>query len=184
MSESLKESLSALLDNEADQLELRRVLKAVQQDPELLATWQRYSTVQALLRDGAMPLSDDFAARVARAIDAERPPRSAGLAPWQQNLAKLAIAASVAAVFFVALQVGLTPAGDNTPQLVDATAAAPVELAPTLVADVPDEVDMQWMSDMLRSFIESVNIDIDEPPITEHLQDSPLYRLVNELEDQ
>ena len=184
MSESLKASLSALLDNEADQLELRRVLKAAQQDPELLATWQRYSTVQAVLRDGAMPLSRDFAARVASAVAAETPVRSSGLAPWQENLAKLAIAASVAAVFFVALQVGLTPVSNDTPQLVDATPAQIVEPAPSLVADVPEQVDMQWMSDMLRTFIESVNIDIDEPPITEHLQDSPLYRLVNELEDQ
>ncbi len=182
MSESLRESLSALLDNEADELELRRVLKAVESDPELLASWQRYSAVQAVLRDGAVPLSADFASRVAREIDSEPPLRARGWASWQQNLTRLAIAASVAAVFFVALQVGLTPARDETPQVVDATPELPDST--TLLADTPEQVDVQQMSELLRSYIESINIDTDQPPITEHLQDSPLYRLVNELEDQ
>lgn len=34
-SEVLQESLSALMDNEADELEVRRVLQAAEQDPAL-----------------------------------------------------------------------------------------------------------------------------------------------------
>ena len=41
MSQIEKESLSALLDNEVDELELRRVLKSCEQDPALLETWER-----------------------------------------------------------------------------------------------------------------------------------------------
>ena len=38
--EALQESLSAVMDNEADELELRRVLNAVD-DAETRATWSR-----------------------------------------------------------------------------------------------------------------------------------------------
>ena len=47
MSQIDRESISALLDNEADDLELRRFLKACEQDPELLETWERFSLVQS-----------------------------------------------------------------------------------------------------------------------------------------
>ena len=39
--EALQESLSAVMDNEADELELRRVL-ASSGDEELRSTWSRY----------------------------------------------------------------------------------------------------------------------------------------------
>ena len=38
-SENISEIISALLDNEADNLELRRFLKSCEQDPTLLETW-------------------------------------------------------------------------------------------------------------------------------------------------
>ena len=39
--ENSSETISALLDNEADDLELRRFLKSCEQDPALLETWER-----------------------------------------------------------------------------------------------------------------------------------------------
>jgi negative regulator of sigma E activity len=46
----LLEALSALMDNEADELELRRVIKNLQLHPELSETWRRYHTVRASLQ--------------------------------------------------------------------------------------------------------------------------------------
>ena len=43
--EALQESLSALMDNEADELELRRVLAACGEDAEMRAAWSRYQLV-------------------------------------------------------------------------------------------------------------------------------------------
>ena len=40
-SESLRESLSALMDNEADELEVRRILKAGGDDSSLRSDWAR-----------------------------------------------------------------------------------------------------------------------------------------------
>ncbi len=46
--EALQESLSAVMDNEADELELRRVLNAVD-DAETRATWSRYQVARAAM---------------------------------------------------------------------------------------------------------------------------------------
>ncbi len=46
--EALQESLSAVMDNEADELELRRVLNAID-DAETRATWSRYQVARAAM---------------------------------------------------------------------------------------------------------------------------------------
>jgi len=49
VSERLKESMSAVVDGEADEFELRRVLDEVAHNPELLQTWERYHAIGAHL---------------------------------------------------------------------------------------------------------------------------------------
>lgn len=46
----LLESLSALMDDQADELELRRILKAMPADANLEAKWQRYHVVRSSLQ--------------------------------------------------------------------------------------------------------------------------------------
>ena len=46
---SLKESLSALMDGEHDELELRRVLRNMDEDAQLAETWRRYHLVRTTL---------------------------------------------------------------------------------------------------------------------------------------
>ena len=46
----LNEALSALMDGEADELELRRVLRELPLSPELAAAWKRYHAVRASLQ--------------------------------------------------------------------------------------------------------------------------------------
>ena len=53
MSEQLKESLSAALDNEADEFELRRVLDETARDDTLRETFERYQLIQSTLRGEA-----------------------------------------------------------------------------------------------------------------------------------
>lgn len=50
MSEKLRESLSAVVDGEADEFELRRVLDELPKDPQLRAAWSRYHLIGAALR--------------------------------------------------------------------------------------------------------------------------------------
>ena len=50
MSEKLKESLSAIIDGEADEFELRRVLDEIDKKEELRGTWDRYHLIGSRLR--------------------------------------------------------------------------------------------------------------------------------------
>jgi sigma-E factor negative regulatory protein RseA len=50
MSEKLKESLSAVIDGEADEFELRRVLDEMHRDEVLAGSWERYHVIGSVLR--------------------------------------------------------------------------------------------------------------------------------------
>ena len=120
----LAESLSALMDNQASELEIQRLLKALESDPEIKTTWSRFQLASAgLKRDLPMMVSSDFAARVSAAIEAEE---SHSLPPevsvqsvaaqsasgnvvamplrWWQQAGRVAVAASVAGALIVGVQ--------------------------------------------------------------------------------
>ncbi|HTF85759.1 MAG TPA: sigma-E factor negative regulatory protein [Cellvibrio sp.] len=132
----LAESLSALMDNEASELELQRVLKASDADSEVKATWSRYQVARAALhRDLPMLEVGDFAARVSAALEQEETHTLTSTTPatpekkavqWWQNVARFAVAASVAGgvVLFAQNFGGVAP-------------EAPAALAATPQADVP-----------------------------------------------
>ena len=93
--EALHESLSAVMDNEADELELRRVL-AAEGDMEMRSTWSRYQIARAAMHKELIEPRLDIASAVSAAIADEpvivsaKPQRSA----WR-NVGRLAVAASV-----------------------------------------------------------------------------------------
>jgi len=49
-SDQLFESLSAMVDNEASELEMRRVLKNMDSNPEVLERWRRYHMIGSVMR--------------------------------------------------------------------------------------------------------------------------------------
>jgi negative regulator of sigma E activity len=184
------EAISALMDNEADDLELRRLLKSCEKDPRLLQTWERYHLVQSLLHDSKLSLaSSTLAARIASQLEQEAalaPVKTARFSGWQQHLSKLAIAASVAVVFVFGMQT--QTAIDSSPSLAQQAPVEPVTLtAPeTLVAtetNTAEELDPAALQ-FLNEWIERMTFDEKAPVRTEHLQDSPLYRLVNQISDK
>lgn len=66
----LKQSLSALMDNEADEMELRRVLNAVN-DPQVRADWSYYHAARAAMHNEPSYAQVDLSASIMAAIDAE-----------------------------------------------------------------------------------------------------------------
>lgn len=66
----LQQSLSALMDNEADELELLRVLKA-SDEPELRAAWTRFQVARTAMHNETAFSSVDLSARIMAAIDDE-----------------------------------------------------------------------------------------------------------------
>lgn len=189
MSEFEKESLSALLDGEVDELELRRVLRSSETDPQLLQIWARYNATQAALHGEEVVLvSSGFAARVAAEMEGEAAIKRASglvatvsrLSDWQKGIAKIAIAASVALVFLVSLDDISSPASQAP------AVAGDVRITPaTAVIATNQAVIMDPEAEKrLREYISATAIDDNEPVRLEHIQDSPLYRLVNRLQEK
>lgn len=101
MTEQLRESLSALMDDEANELELQRLLKQVGEDAELRATWARYQAARTALHGHETAhLQLDISARVREAVAADN--RSPGLRErLLRPVASFAVAASVAATVVI-----------------------------------------------------------------------------------
>ncbi len=133
----LAETLSALVDNQATELELMRILKASEQDVELKAAWARYQLAGSILRGEQISVAPtDFAARLSAAIDAEdvhdasAPGTVSGSVTaknqqgWLYNLGRVALVASVAGGMI--LGVNQFSAGSRqTTELAVSTQAAP-----------------------------------------------------------
>ncbi|MEK8080967.1 sigma-E factor negative regulatory protein [Pseudomonas sp. XK-1] len=93
--ETIKESLSAVMDNEADELEVRRVL-AASDDAELRATWSRYQIARAVMHKELLEPRLDIAAAVSAALaDEALPVTAAKSAGSWRSIGRLAVAASV-----------------------------------------------------------------------------------------
>lgn len=160
----LAESLSALMDNQAEELELQRLLKACNSDPELKATWSRYQLTSASLR-GDLPLlaPSDFAAKISLALESE-PTYSASAAassvsmieentsgqraksaPWWQQMSRVAIAASVAGALVLGVQQYQTIAPQTTEFAATTPAVAPVNTE-VKAADLPSGINAPALS--------------------------------------
>lgn len=128
MSEQLKESLSAVMDGEADEFEIRRVLNEAADDSELRGVWERYHLVSSVIRGegrkrGARTLGREFWAQIdaddattnSEVVPVEVEPDTARAAPrwaWIQRIAGVGVAAGVAAAVVIVFG-GRTPDDNN-----------------------------------------------------------------------
>lgn len=107
---SVAQSVSALTDNEASELDLARILKASDTDPEVKALWHRYHVARAAMHQDLDQYADpaaaqSFTARVSAALDEEATPRlTTRVSSWWANAGRLAVAASVAGAVIVGAQ--------------------------------------------------------------------------------
>jgi sigma-E factor negative regulatory protein RseA len=151
MSEQLKESLSAVMDGEADEFEIRRVLNEAAEDSELRGVWERYHLVSSVIRGegrklGAGTLGWEFWAQIdaeaattnSGVLPVEAPPESVRNAPrwaWIQRIAGIGVAAGVAAAVIIVF--GARAPGDDAATLNAATLNAATLNAATLNAGMP-----------------------------------------------
>ena len=140
MSEKMRESLSALLDDEANELEIQRIVSQVDSDQELRQTWRRYNLASQVMGGQQQPWQTaDISARVRSQIEQEQTGAStAGLGQrLLRPVASFAVAASVAATVVIGGQQiaslsGADPAAGSAPAL--AASASPVGLVNSLGA--------------------------------------------------
>ncbi len=115
----MRESLSALMDGEANELELRRVLEHLGTDDQLRETAINYQRIGATIRNEQNAFADiDLSSSISAAIADEPAPvvespavgslgvetRKAANSGWFANFTRLAVAASVAAATVVGVQ--------------------------------------------------------------------------------
>ncbi len=111
--EQLRESLSALIDGEANEFEMHRVLDRLGEDDELRETALGYQRIGQTIRHEQNAFSGiDLTASISAAIADEPTPQvnqdrqtvSAKKTGWVANLSRLAVAASVAAATVIGVQ--------------------------------------------------------------------------------
>jgi len=187
------ESLSALMDNESDELELRRLLKELPGHPEIAQTWSRYHLARSVLhKEEVRPVSAAATLSIMAAIAQEQPYAGAGSAAkssvrgaWAQTIGRVAIAASVAIAGFVGLQSALNQgipetsiADQQSPQeRVQAVEPSEVALGTGFDADA-----QQRLNDYIRGVSIQYREDGTAIPAFNILQDSQLIRQVNQIE--
>ena len=187
----LEESLSALLDNEADDLEIRRLLKNSLENKELEQTWRRFNLVSSMLHhEDVAPVSAAASQRIFDAIDAEDAYSADSQAPviksvgtlWK-GFGRMAIAASVALAAFITFQSFLDTSVGTAPVAVQsAPAAESMQLADTNRTVEFDEAAQQRLNEYIDSAsIQYIDSNSDRPQFN-IFEDSQLIRQVNQIE--
>ena len=140
-SHSLAEAISALMDNQASELELQRILKVSEHDERVKVTWSRYQMLGAALRgEQIVAASPDFAARLSAAIAAEdaltsvTPLTSKTQEGWWHQLGRVALVASVAGGMILGVQQFNTAGSVSSAQMASNSApvTAPVVTTPNI----------------------------------------------------
>jgi sigma-E factor negative regulatory protein RseA len=98
------ESLSALMDGEATDFELQRVLREALQDDSIRAAWSRYQLVSSIIQQQPChPVaSPGFADRVLSALQDDA--KTSVPSVWHKPMARFAVAASVAVAVVAGVQ--------------------------------------------------------------------------------
>lgn len=106
MTDHLKQSISALLDEEASEIEVHRLLREFDSDDELKVSWVRYQQIRSVSQ-GQHVLSEsqhlDLHARISSEVEAEETHSWQGpsVANWQKPVAGFAVAASLVVAVLV-----------------------------------------------------------------------------------
>jgi len=133
---AIHESLSALMDDQASEMELLRVLKATEQQPELRQRWANYQMISASMRN-EVPEAPyvDLSSFISKALEDESVHSVVVVEKtWLHRVGRMAIAASVAGAVVVNGQ--LSGFGVNSGEAGDEAVLA-VSGAPSISGAVP-----------------------------------------------
>ncbi|WP_018277673.1 sigma-E factor negative regulatory protein [Teredinibacter turnerae] len=135
----LGESISALVDNQGNELDLARVLKASDSDAHARSQWQRYHQISAAMRGedtsfAAMDLSAGIRAAIASEQTLVAQPQGTTSRSWLHLLGKTSIAATVAVGFLVGVQqLGQSPNAVNDGAMAEAEPFQAPDLNSTVI---------------------------------------------------
>lgn len=119
MSQNTRESLSVLMDGESDELELRRVLKALPNDDDAADTWRRYHLARSMMqREQGVDVSVDLSAGIMARLQEEPAPMMEGseqVARHRSGGISFARGAGVAAAVSLMVITGVQFFGNEAP---------------------------------------------------------------------
>ncbi|MEL7897355.1 sigma-E factor negative regulatory protein [Vreelandella neptunia] len=118
MSQNTRESLSVLMDGESDELELRRVLKALPNDTDAADTWRRYHLARSMMqREQGVDVSVDLSAGIMARLRDEPAPMTQDAEPVAQRTGGISFArgAGVAAAVSLMVITGVQFFGNDSP---------------------------------------------------------------------
>lgn len=145
MSDRLRESVSALVDGEASEMELQRVL-ANANNAEVRDCWRAYQLTRGALSGDSLQFAHvDLSARISAVLEHEGVPAAAAVSrrlAWRKPAGGLAVAATVAAVVVMGGQ--MLRSGDEAAPLAD---AARGRVFPASVATTPASGETTVSSD-------------------------------------
>ncbi|MBT2774562.1 sigma-E factor negative regulatory protein [Halomonas sp. ISL-60] len=117
MSQNTRESLSVLMDGESDELELRRVLKALPNDDDAADTWRRYHLARSMMqREQGVDVSVDLSAGIMSRLRDEPAPMMQDAEPVAHRTGGISFArgAGVAAAVSLMVITGVQFFGNNS----------------------------------------------------------------------
>ena len=165
MNEKLRESVSALVDGEADDLELRRLLAAADISAVRMA-WRDYHLQRDSLNGVDMQFAHvDISRGIQAALAAETLPSAAVGSRWWRPLASVAVAASVATVVAIGVR-GFSPVSnkvlDNGEAVAQVSMPAPVNrVYPVQTTPTLGNVDVSAQMNPLYP-VQTVAVDPDQ----------------------
>jgi sigma-E factor negative regulatory protein RseA len=156
------ESLSALMDGEADELEIRRILNQLDKDDELRSKWKNYHLVGSLMREESFD-SIDLTQGINQALDGvvdpvshdapllkEQDTASVAKPAWYKPLTSVAVAASVTLAVLVGVQ-SIEP--DNGVGLASNISEAPVAELTASTLSFEEQQKLEEAQQQLQEYV-------------------------------
>ena len=167
MTEKLSESISAMVDDEADEFEVRRILGEIAGNSELKSTWARYHIISSILkREGLSGMEEldledvsygDIGPSTSPKTSVNRTLKSKWL-PGRETL----VASFAAAIVVLVIVITMNDEGTKQVELTDAL-VAPVST--TTEERLPEESDIRRAEAYLIRHAQHVSMNSSAAPI-------------------
>jgi sigma-E factor negative regulatory protein RseA len=118
MSDKLRESISALVDGEANEMDLHRVLKASETDENARQSWRRYQAISAVVKNEERSLLKiDISAGVKIALADDKKAVGGRISEMLKPMMSVAVAATVTVAILTGTQIYQVASGGGNASL-------------------------------------------------------------------
>ncbi|MFQ3324167.1 MAG: sigma-E factor negative regulatory protein RseA [Pseudomonadales bacterium] len=118
MSDKLRESISALVDGEANEMDLHRVLKASETDDEVRQSWRRYQAISAVVKnDERSLLRIDISDGIRAAVANDKATSGSRISEMLKPMMSVAVAATVTVAILTGTQIYQAASGGGNASL-------------------------------------------------------------------